>query len=167
MLDVLHRVESLLWEMLENESDWHSLDIDYHPPRVERLWRQFGEYRINLHRIHPCEPKDALIHPHPWPSAVRVFPGIYEMGMGFGTGIETPPLFGRIIVTDGFEYEMTHIDSWHYVRPIERPSFSLMVTGRPWDREKPVLPEAPLKPLAEVNKKEIFAFFRTRHMFGL
>ena len=27
---------------------WNSLNIDYHPPKVERLWAQLGEMRLML-----------------------------------------------------------------------------------------------------------------------
>ena len=35
----------------------------------------------------------------------------------------------------GLRYEMTHANSWHYVRPLGRPTLSLMVTGKPWARK--------------------------------
>ena len=72
MLDVLTQVERALPALLQDESVWQSLYVDYHPPMVERLWTRWGEYRVFLHRIHPCERGQALFHPHPWPSAMRV-----------------------------------------------------------------------------------------------
>ena len=43
MLDVLERVEADLPALLADDLGWNSLDINYHPPRVERLWRNWGE----------------------------------------------------------------------------------------------------------------------------
>jgi hypothetical protein len=78
MLDVLAQLEQALPAMLRDESIWHSLYVDYHPPTVERLWAPWRDYRAFLHRIHPCAREQALFHPHPWPSAMRVLEGEYE-----------------------------------------------------------------------------------------
>src|SRR6185503_7498206 len=99
--------------------------------------------------------------PHPWPSAIRVLSGKYEMGIGFGAGDEAPPVAARVILSAGNEYEMTHPDGWHYVRPINEPSMSLMVTGRPWERPSPKS-ERPLSPLHPEKVTEIRSFFYTR-----
>ena len=150
MLAKLHEAEDALPDLLREGVDaWRSLDIDYEPPRVERLWRPWGEFRISLHRIHPCE--TALMHPHPWPSAVRVITGRYEMGIGFseadwhkagrnfeGFGYEGPrgPLeVARVVLGPGAQYEMTNHWGFHYVKPLEESSLSLMVTARPWKQQ--------------------------------
>lgn len=162
MLDILHRVESQLPEMLQDESGWNSLFVDYHPPVVERLWRQWYDFRIYLHRIHPCEPGEALFHPHPWPSAMRVLGGAYEMAIGYGAGEKEPPMAARIVMGAGSEYEMTDPDGWHYVRPIGGPTMSLMIAGKPWDRPSPKS-EKTLNPLGEKQKEEILKFFRGQY----
>ena len=82
MLHLLHAIEADLPLLLTNTDGWASLDIDYHPPRVERVFRDLDGARVSLHVIHPCEPEQALFHPHPWPSAMRVLSGTYEMGVG-------------------------------------------------------------------------------------
>jgi len=140
MLDVLCRVEMELPELLnDSESEaWHSVYIDYHPPFVARLWRPFeDEYRIYLHQIFPCQPGEALLHPHPWPSAMRVMYGVYEMGVGYGDSNNEPPLAATMILCEGAAYEMMNKNSWHYVRPLGSPAYSVMVTGKPWQRESP------------------------------
>ena len=133
-LQQLERVK--LYELLCDASIWKSVDIDYHPPHVERLWCQLGKYRLYLHLIHKCEREEALFHPHPWPSAIHVIDGQYEMGIGFGAGIEKPEIFSTIISQGSMYYEMPHRDGWHYVRPLEVCG-SIMLTGEPWDREMP------------------------------
>jgi hypothetical protein len=52
--------------------------VNYHHPRVERLWTQVGDSRLMLHVIHPCNSSEALYHPYPWPSAMHVLSGRYE-----------------------------------------------------------------------------------------
>ncbi|HYT90670.1 MAG TPA: hypothetical protein VEL76_18325 [Gemmataceae bacterium] len=162
MLDILQAVEKELPRLLADEAGWKSVDVDYHPPRVERLWRPWGEYRIYLHRIHPCERGEALFHPHPWPSAMRILSGDYEMAVGYGKGEELPPVAALMIAAGDFRYEMTDPDAWHYVRPLGGPAMTLMVTGKPWDRPAPRSTK-PLQPLTDEQTKQILAFFRERY----
>jgi hypothetical protein len=137
LIEKLQQIERVkLYDLLCDVSIWKSLDINYHPPHVERLWCQLGNYRLYLHFIHPCEREQALFHPHPWPSAIHVIEGQYEMGMGFGSGLEEPEVFSTILTQGGMYYEMPHRDGWHYVRPLSVSS-SVMLTGEPWDREMP------------------------------
>lgn len=136
-IEKLQQIERVkLYDLLCDVSIWKSLDINYHPPHVERLWCQLGKYRLYLHFIHPCRREDALFHPHPWPSAIHVIEGQYEMGMGFGPGLKEPEVFSTILTSGGMYYEMPHRDGWHYVRPLSVSS-SVMLTGEPWDREMP------------------------------
>lgn len=162
MLNILFAVEAALPELLQDEADWHSLYIDYHPPTVERLWRSWGDYRIQLHRIYPCERGQALFHPHPWPSAMRVLSGEYEMAVGYAQDATTPPIAALMIARDDFLYEMTDPGAWHYVRPIGEPTLSLMVTGKPWNPSAPKSrPE--LRELTAVQKAALLAYFRGRY----
>ena len=162
MLDALERIEREMPQLLDDVSNWRSLYVDYHPPVVERLWRQHGDFRVYLHRIHPCEPDGALFHPHPWPSAMRLLSGKYEMAIGHGKGDEAPPIDTKRIVSAGACYEMTDPDDWHYVCPIGEPAMTLMVTGNPYGRWAPKS-EKPLRELSEVQKREIFDFFTSAY----
>jgi len=101
MLAILKQIEQEVLPGLLREPDdsWSTLDVIYHPPHVERVWRQHGDVRVFLHRIWPCDtpvrrddrgdlPADradrgSLWHPHDWPSAMKVVTGSYEMGIGF------------------------------------------------------------------------------------
>lgn len=140
MLEVLERVrDEVLPALLEGSTPWNTLAVRYEPPFVNRCWLQWGEYRISLHKIYPCE--EALFHPHPWPSAVEIFSGRYEMGIG-----SFPAAYGRLpawfgwkpeiaataMLESGTQYEMLNPRGWHYVKPLGVPSMSLMVTGQPW-----------------------------------
>lgn len=160
MLTVLAQVERKLPELLRQEELWKSLDVDYHPPRVERLWMQFGDTRIYLHCIHPCEPNEALFHPHPWPSAMRIIHGRYEMGVGYGEGNEAPPVAAKLVLPAGTLYEMNNPHGWHWVRPVETPCYTMMVAGPLWDREAPTSVNKPLKPLSAEAQARLFSVFR-------
>lgn len=159
MLNDLQEVIFRLHTLLMDEDVWNDVLIDYHPPVVERVWRPFGDLRIYLHRIHPCGPGEALMHPHPWPSAVLIGNGEYEMLVGYGKGESVPPVAAKIVLAEGSFYEMTNPDGWHAVRPIGRPSMSLMVTGKPWDRPSPKSPHK-LPRLDPGRRREIIGFFR-------
>jgi hypothetical protein len=165
MLTTLAAVELELPTLLKEIDGWQSLDIDYHPPFVERVWRQWGEFRIALHRIHPCSSAEALFHPHPWPSAMRILSGTYEMAVGYGAGDTPPPIAARFVASGAdmdVRYEMTDPDAWHYVRPIGEPTYSVMLTGRPWARIAPQS-EHPLKPLAPSRVHELLEWFAARY----
>ncbi|MFT5679577.1 MAG: hypothetical protein ACI8RZ_000481 [Myxococcota bacterium] len=159
MLELLADVESELPALLA-DGGWRSLDIDYHPPRVERLYRPWRDLRLNLHRIWPCEVNDALFHPHPWPSAMKVLSGTYRMAVGYGAGTTTPPVMATILLRAGSCYEMSDPDAWHDVRPLGGPSLSIMLTGKPWARGTPVSPARPLRPLCDADVVALLADFQ-------
>jgi hypothetical protein len=162
MLTILSAVEKELPVLLKDESAWRSVYVDYHPPTVERLWLNWREFRVYLHRIHACPPREALFHPHPWPSAMRILSGAYEMAVGYGKGEAPPPIAALVLAEGNFRYEMTDPDAWHYVRPIGGPTVSLMVSGKPWERWAPKSEKA-FHPLNAEQCKEIFQFFRQHY----
>lgn len=126
---------------------WLSLDIDYEEPRVERLWRPFEvEYRVSLHCIHECKEGKPLFHPHPWPSAMIVLGGTYEMNVGYGEGDIPPPVATTVTLASGSSYEMIEPNGWHSVNP-QGETWTLMVSGKPWGRTSPQSTK-PLNPLA-------------------
>ena len=160
MLDLLHKAELALPALLHDATKWKSVFVDYHHPFVERLWCEWFESRIYLHRIHPCGAGEALFHPHPWPSAMKVLGGSYEMAIGYGEAETEPPIAARLILGAGSEYEMTDPNAWHYVRPLNAPSISLMVSSKPWARTS-AKSKHPLSELALQKRQEILAFFRS------
>jgi hypothetical protein len=78
------------------------------------------------------------------------------MAVGFGAGTKTPPVAALMISSGDFRYEMRAPDSWHYVRPLGWPTRSLMVTGKPWDREAPKS-TTPLRRLQPEQVAELLA----------
>lgn len=157
MIDVLKLLEiSDLIPLLQKPDIWNSLDVDYHPPRVERIWTEWNEYRIYLHCIHTCEKEEALYHSHPWPSAMKIISGIYEMGVGFKTpenvNIKT---CATVILNSGTYYEMLNKEGFHYVRPLTKCTFTIMVTGKPWDSDSSPKPSKKLEKLSDERKEFI------------
>lgn len=144
---------------------WNTLDVDYFPPRVERLWMQKGDNRYYLHFIHPTD-KPCLFHKHRWPSAIHMLKGAYEMGIAYSEKEVTSeeayllPNAAKLILNEGSSYEMTESHGLHYVRPIGGPSFSVMVTGKPYPDPRKEVDFPKLKNLSEDRRIELLAQFR-------
>jgi hypothetical protein len=99
-----------------------------------------------LHAIEPCS--KPLAHPHPWPSAVAVLSGSYEMGVSESKGNN----IAVMRLQAGSQYVMTNPAGWHYVSPIKKPSLSVMITGRPFSPDvKEVANHTPSKKLAPLS----------------
>ena len=164
MLGILEAIENELPELLVRPAGWGTLDVNYHPPCVERLMRRWGDYRICLHRIPPCDSSEALFHPHLWPSAMHILSGTYEMAVGYDAGNEPPPAAATLIAECDMKYEMVDPNSWHYGRPFDEVAMIIMVTGQPWDRWSPGGDES-FRTLSDDTRDEILAFFRA-HFVG-
>lgn len=147
MLNILSDIEAGLRRHLCT-SELHSMYIDYHKPYVKRIWYQHFDYRVYLHKIEPCNDSiEALYHPHPWKSAIKILKGSYEMGVGHSKTIEVPKTDCKLILPAGTQYEMTEKDSWHYVNPLRYPVYSIMVTGELTKREMPIEPKKSFRKL--------------------
>lgn len=166
MLGHLHRLleSGELSELLVSDpTGWQSLSIDYHQPRVERLYRDLtpvagrGALRVMLHRVHPCEPSKALWHSHPWPAAVAILDGTCEHSIGFvqGNAIHTA---ARVMQCTGSSYEMTDPLAWHAVRPVDAPTHSVMICGTPWKKHTAPRP-APQRPLTADEADDLLLTF--------
>ena len=124
---------------LANKEAWFSKQIRYQFPHVDRLTIPWGEFRISLHYIYPCEKDKCFIHTHPWPSAIRVLSGEYETGLYnnafFGIRKDYEP---KMIISgsNGLDYEMADPNSSHYVWT-PTGSYSLMLMGPKWENPIP------------------------------
>lgn len=148
-MKLLERALHELPALLASTEGWHGMHIDYLPPHVDRAWRPWRECRLSIHRIYPvAQGGSAFLHPHPWPSAMKILDGRYEMALGYGAGIVTPPVAAQLVMTAGASYAMTDRDAWHDVRPIAGPAITVMLSGVPWNREMPAEPEVTQRPLA-------------------
>ena len=169
MREVLTQVEKELPALLENPHGWQSLDIDYHNPRVERVWTQWNGFRINLHRIQACKPHEALFHPHPWPSVVRILGGELggHDGGGYWTAIgsgppdgEDPLKVAEIFMPNGSIICMEDPYGWHLVAP-PHTSYSLMITGGPWHTKMTFKPGMKLRSMNEKDIEELKYYFKS------
>lgn len=160
MLMKLVEAEATLPQMLRDGQPWESLYIDYAQPIVERLWRQWGEYRICLHVIHAVKyGMSPLFHPHPWPSAIRVHDR-YRMYQGFGPPDSPEPDVTQIInLGPGSQYTIENPNIWHAVDVPEGLSRSVMVIGPPFPElaDLAAQKQSPLKarPTLEPQNREL------------
>lgn len=152
MISKLEEVLSNLPQLLLN-SEVNTMYIDYHKPYVSRIWFQCGENRVFIHKIEPCDDSiEALYHPHKWDSAMYICNGKYEMGIGHSDNNEIPKTDCKLILPKGTYYEMTEMDGWHYVNPIDGPCYTVMVSGRLNGREMPIEPNRGFRAL---NQEEV------------
>ena len=132
---MFERIEDLLIEdgMLEDPDQWESLDVDYHPPHVERLYMRIGSVQISLHRIYPCNPEEALLHPHPWPASFKIYKGRYLTKIGYSSTEEPPTEFTSGVMAPGSMLRMTNPNEWHMVAPLgDSPTYTMMTTSTPY-----------------------------------
>ena len=137
---------------------------------TERRLSQYRDGKLCLHRIHACEPGVAPYHPHPWPSAMRILEGTYELTVGCSAGERAPPVAARMIASSAFDYEMIDVYAWHSVRPIGAPAMTVMVTGPRWERgasreDQTLSPRngEPLAPLSDAEMEEMLDYYRRRY----
>ena len=164
MLSLLHKlIGHELADLMKRKSEWKSVHVTYHAPRVERLWIQHGDLRVFLHRIHPCDDSSELYHPHPWPSAVRVVSGKYEHKIGTKNEVLTRGIlgasFGRL---EGSEYEMVNPNACHSVRPLGGPSDSIMIAG-PLHEPRVVMPHIPVEKQGPLDPERFEFLFEMWH----
>ncbi|MDG1949355.1 MAG: hypothetical protein P8J32_00855 [bacterium] len=161
---VFKEVEKFLSEegYLDDVEKWDSVDVDYHPPRVERLYTKIGSIRVCLHKIHPCDPKKALLHPHPWPASFKIYRGMYLSEVGSSVTAEPPKESVRVYLGAGSMKSMTNPDDWHYVAPIDEPVYSVMINGIPYENINPGVEKATKKlwPLSISEKTGLLKEFK-------
>ena len=158
----------------EPNDSWNTMDVDYHPPHVERVWKQVNpSCRVMLHRIHQCNEDEALWHGHPWPSAVSIVSGMYRQSVGYmDVSIGEEPSEGKIVtlcrttLRQGSHYEMCDTSTWHRVYPISRECLTIMITGLPYAKNlvQPslVTPSERQGPLSDKARDEILDEFKRR-----
>jgi hypothetical protein len=143
MLTRLRALLPTIREDLRRSDGWHCREITYEHPHVLRLWRQYGDDRIFLHRLSPVPFGDeAMWHPHPWPSATLIVEGRYSMGVAdsvtlldrFAGVVDDLPgdQLAELELGPGSTYTMTNPDAWHVVQPIVT-TYSIMLTGQPYE----------------------------------
>jgi hypothetical protein len=145
-----------IFKYFEDPGSWKTLFIDYHKPYVERAYRDLDSgSRLSIHRIHTCTEEEALLHPHPWPAAFIVL-GSYAMSMGQSETLEKPEILSRFWLQNS-AYEILDKNTWHKVSPINDSCMTIMLSGKPWDREMPI---KPTKSFRELTDTELEALLR-------
>jgi hypothetical protein len=88
--------------------------------------------------------------------------GSYLMEYGIGEGlVETAKYLSSFILTEGSTYDMNNKNLWHRVCPLSTV-YSVMYTGKPWNRPMPVVEIPPQRPLTDDEKWELLRKFRDR-----
>jgi len=70
-------VESNIFDIL-NDTSYRTSRIIHDDPEVWRVWWQYWEVRVALHKIFPCLDGECFFHPHPWPSTIRCLKWWYD-----------------------------------------------------------------------------------------
>lgn len=166
-IEILKSLEPNIKDLLNLPDIWKTLDVDYHPPRVERLYTDYEGFRVFLHTIHPTD-SPCLFHKHRWPAAFKQVSGAYEMGITYSQAEVASdeawslPTIARFIINEGSYYEMTQTDCLHYVKPLDSPSMSIMITKELYyeaDFRKEGL-QVQLQELGEERKLELLNQFK-------
>lgn len=170
---VLDEVCLALPNLLRSDTTWQSLNIDYAKPYLHRLFTDYTasdgrQVRINLHRFLPYEfdPNNtagALLHPHPWTSAIRIVHvpknWCYLHEVGYEQEDGSAPEINNLrpdYRNAGDSFAMAHPKLWHRVinRCTDGCIYTVMVTWKSADWHQPAAP-IPDKPLSGMSKYEI------------
>lgn len=162
MFDLLEKVENNLFEIIK-PLKMNTMYINYGIPIVERIWYQWGNRRIYFHKIHRTE-GTSMLHNHPWPNAIRVLRGSYEMGIGHSSTNEAPvTLDAKMVMKPGSKYEMVTPGGWHYVNPVSAVSYSLMVADPPFERIPSHKPGIKFRELTDAEISDIMTVFEQEY----
>lgn len=116
------------------QSGWKSLIINRRKPHTYRVFKQFGDYRICLHKFEGCDEHEAFLHPHPWPGAFCIIHGKYLMNVGYSVDlVQNPHFVYRQLQVPGSRYEIVEPQAWHAVIPVGGEVYTLMLNGKPWE----------------------------------
>lgn len=154
-ISILKSLEPTIKDLLTKPEIWQSLDISYYPPRVERLFTIYNGYRIFI-TDKPC-----LFHR--WPAAFKQISGCYEMGITYSEKEVNSdeaynlPTLAKFIVNEGSYYEMTQTNCLHYVKPLNEPSCSIMITYDLYEEDRKEI-AVKLEGLTNEIKMELLTF---------
>ena len=134
----MQRLQELLPEVKKviksgDLTEWDSLVINRRKPHTYRVFRQFGDLRVCLHKFEECAPEDAFAHPHPWSGAFLMLEGAYVHEVGFSPDLESQPVFCfKEIVYPYSRYEITNKQTWHKVQPL-KTTYTIMCNTAAWE----------------------------------
>jgi hypothetical protein len=133
MIDVLNKLIPEVLETIPEDHEWDSLIINKRKPYTYRIFRQFGKYRVCLHKFDPCSFEEAFAHPHPWPGAFMVLSGRYLHSVGVAPdAFSEPELVYQQEVGPYSPYCISNPLIWHSVQPLQT-TYTIMVNGAPFE----------------------------------
>lgn len=163
MLDKLIDPHGILWQAYEDIQDacdfdqlngWDSLVIDRRKPHTTRLFKQFGDLRVCLHRFESCTDEEAFAHPHPWPGAFLLLDGSYIQTIGYSQYLNTKPEFlFREKVMPGSSYEIINPKTWHKIQPTQT-THTIMINGAPFETQHKEVKTTAGKDLGKLSEVE-------------
>lgn len=133
MLNTLLQILPTLPAQLEREEIWDSIIVNLRKPHTYRVFTQFGDLRLCLHKFNVCDDHEAFSHPHPWPGAFYILKGSYKMKVGYSDNRWSPPKeVMTTIMREGSAYEIVNPMTWHSVIPLDT-TYTIMLNGLPWE----------------------------------
>jgi hypothetical protein len=167
MIHVLQTIESFMPALLKEESEWKGIYADSKKPHLRRLWRQWYQYRINLHYFTECAAEEEFPHPHPWKMAVRVLEGDYLMGLGVDTtSLHIVPELSYTRFKAGDYYEMLDEDEWHAIRPLGHEALTVMVSGPVIYEKNRVHSNSTSRELSQAERGHLFEKIKFHYPFS-
>lgn len=115
--------------------EWDSLIINRRKPVTYRIFTQYADYRLCLHKFNKCDEHEAFLHPHPWPAAFFILSGSYNMLVGSSNDRFTgPSATAKISMVEGSSYEILDPLVWHAVIP-NTNTYTIMINDEPWPED--------------------------------
>lgn len=155
MLEKLQELLPQVYKDVVSEAGWDSLIINRRKPHTYRIFKQYDNLRVCLHKFEPCDSDEAFSHPHPWPGAFLVLYGGYEQTLGYSNDLTSKPeIVSREILKPGSMYEITNPKTWHSVRPL-RTTYTIMVNGPPFESPHKEVRTTKGKDLEKMSEQEL------------
>lgn len=130
LCEKLLEFEEILPELLTEKDAWKSINVNHQAPSVKRIWRNWQGYRINLHKLTKVDGKEEYFHSHPWPIAIRLLTGSYQMCYEFVQDEQV--MTGVEIITPETPYCMENPNDKHSIKLLDNTIYSLMINGKAW-----------------------------------
>lgn len=161
MIEKLKQIENkLIFKLLEDVNIWKSEIYENNNIIIEKILTTLGNYNLELNFVHKIKKSETIhIIKNRFPFAINVLNGKCNIMISSSSKLEEPPIMCNILLENGGAYyDMTHIDGWHYVRPVEGVVSTVMLVGKPWEREQIESPED-LKSMSEQRKLIMLEWF--------
>lgn len=154
-LRLLDKVIAHLPQFLNKPDEWDSLVINRRKPYTYRVFRNFGDFRVCLHKFEPCSQFEAFSHPHPWPAAFLILKGKYVQTLGYSLDLASPPVINyQEILCPYSKYCIIDNKLWHKIQPLET-TYTIMVNGQPFEEQHKEVKTTKGKDLQKMSLDEV------------